>query len=139
MTVSKTYRDGLTEAITIDLEGPLGRAGTYEPDALAVATHRSTRGTAAEVFGIGRQPVPVLGIGDRYIPYRARSNRYSREVTVSRVGDCVDDSFNVHHQSADVIDTNHFTSASPVHVLYRAPRCDHGDSWDECNFCGVIV
>ncbi|MFJ5635211.1 hypothetical protein ACIQF5_21565 [Streptomyces goshikiensis] len=138
VTVSRIHRDRFTDAITIYLEGRTVRAGSYRPDALAYVTHRAPRKTAAEAFGIGRQPATTLAIGDRYIAHFVRDKRHSREVTVSYVWDCVDGSFNVHHQGADPIRTSHFTSASLVHVLHRAPRCDHGGHWEDCMFCGEI-
>lgn len=138
VTVSRIHQDGFTDAITIYLEGRSDRAGTYKPDALAYVTHRAPRKTPAEAFGIGRQPATTLGIGDRYIAHYARDRRHSHEVTVSYIWDCVDGSLNVHHQRADPLRTSHFTSASPVHVLHRAPRCDHGHHWVDCIFCGEI-
>ncbi|EMF20378.1 hypothetical protein H114_32584 [Streptomyces gancidicus BKS 13-15] len=136
VTVSRAhYSDGVT---TVRLEDAPARPLRFGYSAVVDVTRRAPRPSPAAAFGLGRQAASSLTTGDRYIAHCSLDKRYAREVTVADVWDNVDGSFTVHHQHADPIRSSVLYASSPVHVLYRAPRCDHGRPWDLCEPCADI-
>jgi hypothetical protein len=78
--------------------------------------------------GLGEHLASTLSIGDRYMAK-------GQEVTVAYTWPNVDDTFTVHHQTADALSDMRFHPRSTVQVTHRAPRCACGKPWDECDLC----